>query len=156
MSDKKDVDTIDEKDRATWDKIVASNIDSQADYFLKAFTLEYAGNFEEVLEKAEMFKKKSKNNVDLDEQQAHYLFEKQNNALTIKELRDNLSLMDIDKNNRLCFVEYCLYLDKKTVGKFFLRFSSSSSRIWFRSAPKSDRRLSWGLEEKTRQARQDG
>jgi len=118
MSDTK-TDTIDDKDRATWDKIVGSNIDTQADYFLKAFTLEYQGKFEAVLERAELFKKRSKNNVDLDEQQAHYLFEKHHNALTIKELRDKLRLMDIDKNNRLCFVEYCLYLDEKTVGKFF-------------------------------------
>jgi len=115
----KKADTIDEKDKATWDKIVGSNIDEQADSFLRAFTLEYSGKFETVLERAELFKKRSQNKIDLDEQQAHLLFEKHHHAITVHDLREKLRLMDIDKNNRLCFVEYCLFLDEKTVDQFF-------------------------------------
>jgi len=110
---------IDEKDRATWDKIVSSSVDIQADTFLKAFTLEYAGKFEHVLERAELFKKLAKDKVDLDEQAAHLLFEKHHEALTVKSLRDSLQLMDLDNNKRLCFLEYCLFLDTKTVHHFF-------------------------------------
>jgi len=120
MTDKKEVSSIAEKDRATWEKIVNSPVDTQADYFLKAFTLEYKGGFDKVLQRAELFKKfTGPNHVDLEEQQAHILFEKHHSALTVKELRDKLKLMDIDKNTRLCFVEYNLYLDERTVEAFF-------------------------------------
>jgi len=125
MSEKKkeeseqSAEKIDDKDRATWDKIVAGTIDAQADSFLKAFTLEYQGKFEEVLDRADLFKKYAKNNVDLDEHTAHMFLEKHEEAMTVKKLRDNLKIYDLDNNRRLCFLEFCLQKTKKTAKDFF-------------------------------------
>jgi len=120
MSEKKEkVDVIDEKDRGTWDKIVASSVEEQAESYLKAFISDLKGGFDDILKRAELFKTLSGRHPDLDEQQSHLLFEKHHEALTIKKLRDSLRLMDLDNNKRLSFLEYCLYIDTRTVAKFF-------------------------------------
>jgi len=117
MSDKKEkeeqTEVIDSKDRATWDKVVGDTIEHQCDAFLRAFTGEYKGNFEEILDQAELFKKYSKNNIDHDEHVAHQFLEKHEEAITVKKLRDNLKLYDLDKNNRLCFLEFLLQKKRK-------------------------------------------
>jgi len=120
MTDKKK--QIPEKDKIEWDKIAAGSIDGQVDAFLKAFIEEFSGNIEVVMDKAEQFKKfrKPPSEADLDEQQAHLFLEKCEEALTVKTLRDFLADIDLDKNRRMCFLEYALYKWQHTATEFFV------------------------------------
>eukprot|EP00911_Craspedida_sp_UC1_P001963 UC1_evm3s1508 len=105
-------------------KITAKTIDEQANAFLRAFVADFSGNFEEVLDLAEEFKKYAPEDEgdgvrELEEDKAHLFLERRGETMTVKDLRDALKEIDLDKNHRVSFVEYCLFNYKKTLAEFF-------------------------------------
>jgi hypothetical protein len=103
-------------------KVSNTTIDDQATFFLRSFVTEFSGNFEEVLDLAEEFKKYAPTEGtvrELEEDKAHLFLERRGETLTVKELRDALKEIDLDSNNRVSFIEYCLYKYKYTLQQLF-------------------------------------
>eukprot|EP00056_Hartaetosiga_gracilis_P014125 m.239792 g.239792 ORF g.239792 m.239792 type:complete len:252 (+) comp14066_c0_seq1:141-896(+) len=103
-------------------EVTATSINDQATYFLRAFVTEFSGNFEEVLDLAEEFKKYAPASGvvrELEEDQAHLFLERRGETLTVKELRDELKEIDLDSNNKVCFIEFCLFKYKFTLEQLF-------------------------------------
>eukprot|EP00045_Choanoeca_perplexa_P003353 m.30002 g.30002 ORF g.30002 m.30002 type:complete len:251 (+) comp11997_c0_seq1:112-864(+) len=104
-------------------EVSETSIDAQAKFFLRAFVTEFSGNFEEVLDLAEEFKKfapESDTDVrELAEDQAHLFLERRGETLTVKELRDALKEIDLDSNNHVSFIEFALYKYKFSVAQLF-------------------------------------
>eukprot|EP01098_Paradermamoeba_levis_P010276 TRINITY_DN4320_c0_g1_i1.p1 TRINITY_DN4320_c0_g1~~TRINITY_DN4320_c0_g1_i1.p1 ORF type:complete len:262 (-),score=137.48 TRINITY_DN4320_c0_g1_i1:90-875(-) len=103
-------------------EVVSHSIEEQAKFFLRAFVLDFQGNFEEVLDLAQEFSKFApKEGVvrELDEVQAHVFLEKRGETMTVKELRDQIKEIDLDKNHKVAFVEYALFRYKKTLAQLF-------------------------------------
>ncbi len=71
-----------------------SGINEQSKYFLRSFVMDFAGNFEEVLDLAEEFKKFAPPGRDLNavgtlpEFETHLFLEKRDETLTVKALRE--------------------------------------------------------------------
>jgi hypothetical protein len=101
--------------------VTALNTDEQTKFFLKAFACDFIGSFQAVLDLAGEFLRYAPDNnaKDLDEFQAHRFLEKRSETLTVVELRSFLKDLDLDKNNRLAFIEYLLYKYKKTLVQLF-------------------------------------
>jgi len=98
------------------------SIDEQVKTFLRAFVSEFQGKFEEVLDIAEQFKTYSNETgkiVELDEFQAHRFLEKRKETATVTELREKLKLIDLDRNNKVAFIEYCLFKYQKSLKDLF-------------------------------------
>eukprot|EP00039_Didymoeca_costata_P018915 m.335497 g.335497 ORF g.335497 m.335497 type:complete len:265 (-) comp17611_c0_seq1:73-867(-) len=109
---------------AKFSEVTALGIAEQAKYFLKEFVTDFAGNFEEVLELSEEFKTYApEGGVDdvreLEEDKAHLFLERRGETMTVKELRDALREIDVDKNNKVCFIEYCMFKYGKTLKQLF-------------------------------------
>jgi len=105
-------------------KYTAMSVDEQSQAFLRSFVADFAGNFEEVLDLAEEFKKFAPEDQgdgirELEEDKAHLFLERRGETLTVVELRNALAEIDIDKNHSVCFIEYCLYKYQKTLEQFF-------------------------------------
>jgi len=116
---------IDEKDRKVWEKIVADTIDEQANAFLKAFVEEFSGTkFEEVLDIGQQFKKYTNpKSPELDEKDALLFLEKRGETLTATKLRELLKEIDVDNNNKVSFLEYCLFKWGKKPATFFIELA---------------------------------
>jgi len=118
---------IEEKFQAKWEEIVSSSVDEQANYFLKAFVVEFSGQkFEEVLDLGQQFKKfllKSQDS-DLEEDRSLLFLEKKGEVHTASELRGKLKSIDVDNNHRMAFLEYCLFKWSKTPAKFFAELNN--------------------------------
>lgn len=110
-----------EERRKQWGVMAASTVDNQAKEFLLSFIMEFKGRSEEVLDIAEEFKSYLRNDgdVDLEEDLAHLFLEKRGDARTVVELREALKVIDFDRNNRVCFLEYILFQYEKTVDDLF-------------------------------------
>eukprot|EP00055_Hartaetosiga_balthica_P002668 m.4796 g.4796 ORF g.4796 m.4796 type:complete len:252 (-) comp2291_c0_seq1:418-1173(-) len=103
-------------------EVTAMTINEQATYFLRSFVTEFSGNFEEVLDLAEEFKKfaPTEGTVrELEEDKAHLFLERRGETLTVKELRDALKEIDLDSNNKVSFIEFCLYKYERTLDDLF-------------------------------------
>eukprot|EP00049_Salpingoeca_infusionum_P017762 m.354248 g.354248 ORF g.354248 m.354248 type:complete len:255 (-) comp16964_c0_seq1:279-1043(-) len=103
-------------------KVTALSIDDQSVYFLRQFVTEFSGNFEEVLDLAQEFKKYAPTEGDvreLEEDKAHLFLERRGETLTVKELRDALKEIDLDSNNRVSLIEFLLYKYKFTLEQLF-------------------------------------
>eukprot|EP00051_Salpingoeca_urceolata_P026331 m.476917 g.476917 ORF g.476917 m.476917 type:complete len:263 (+) comp20699_c0_seq1:230-1018(+) len=107
--------------RKKWAEMAAADVDTQAKEFLLSFIMEFKGRSEEVLDIAEEFKSYLRNDgdVDLEEDLAHLFLERRGDARTVVELREALSVIDYDRNNRVCFLEYILFENDKTVDDLF-------------------------------------
>jgi len=96
-----------------------TSIAEQAKVFLRAFVLDFQGNFEEVLEAAIEFEKfapkpeEGKIVSELEADAAHRFLEKHGETRTVKQLRDEMQDIDIDANTRISFLEYALWKWKK-------------------------------------------
>ncbi|EGD82771.1 hypothetical protein PTSG_03421 [Salpingoeca rosetta] len=102
--------------------VTNSTIDDQSQFFLRSFVTEFSGNFEEVLDLAEEFKKYAPDTGvvrELEEDKAHLFLERRGETLTVVELREALKKIDLDSNNRVSFIEYCLYKYGKTLEELF-------------------------------------
>jgi len=122
---------VSKQDSAKWNEIVAQSIDEQANVFLRAFVLDFAGGgFEEVLDIASQFKRYApKEGVpDLEEHKAHLFLEKRGETLTVQQLRLTLKDIDVDNNNRVAFLEYALFKWKKTPQQFFTELAKPPQR----------------------------
>ncbi|EDQ85028.1 uncharacterized protein MONBRDRAFT_39028 [Monosiga brevicollis MX1] len=111
-----------EEIREKFDEVTATSIDAQAKTFLRAFVSEFSGKFEEVLDLAEEFKKYAPDTGvvrELEEDKAHLFLERRGETLTVKELRDALKEIDLDSNNRVSFIEYCMYKYEKKLPELF-------------------------------------
>jgi len=117
---------IDAKNMEAWNKHVSTSVDDQATIFLRAYALEFqtSGGFEEVLDIASQFKKYSGTGPDLEADRAHLFLEKRGETHTVKELSDKLKLIDVDKNHRMAFLEYCLFKWDKSVSNFFAELAN--------------------------------
>jgi len=102
-------------------EITALSTDEQTKFFLKRFAADFIGSFQSILDLAGEFLRyaPSQDAPDLDEFQAHRFLEKKNETLTVVELRSYLKELDLDKNNKLAFIEYLLYKNKKTLVELF-------------------------------------
>jgi len=105
-------------------QVTCQPIQEQAKVFLKAFVLEFKGTFGEVLDLAAEFAKyapiENKDHVrELDEQQVHYFLERNGRSVTVKDLRDAMTAIDLDNNRKVAFIEYALYHYKKTLKQLF-------------------------------------
>jgi len=97
-------------------------IDEQARTFLRAFVVSFQGKFEEVLDLADEFKKYGPQTGkirELDELQAHIFLERRGETLTVTDLRERLKKIDLDSNNKMAFIEYCLFRYEKTLKDLF-------------------------------------
>ena len=116
--------SIPEDKQSEWDGYVASPVDEQANIFLKAFVLDFAGSkFEEVLDIASAFKRfilpNAASQSDLEEALAHQFLEKRGETITAAALRDQLRIVTPDNHHRLSFLEYALFKFQKTPVDFF-------------------------------------
>eukprot|EP01147_Barroeca_monosierra_P003366 gene3366-8276_t len=122
-SDKKEKKELSlEELHAKFAEVSDSSIDDQAQFFLRSFVTEFSGKFEEVLDLAEEFKKYAPDTGvvrELEEDKAHLFLERRGETLTVVELRQALKEIDIDNNNRVSFIEYCMYKYKKTLEELF-------------------------------------
>jgi hypothetical protein len=87
-------------------------------FTFSAFVMDFQGNFNEVLDLAEEFKKyapKDGTVRELDEHAAHIFLEKLGETETVRALRDHLRSIDIDFNKKVAFIEYLLYKYKKNL-----------------------------------------
>jgi hypothetical protein len=123
--------------QAKFKEVTALNIDGQAKFFLTRFVLDFQGNFEEILDLAEDFKKfandeKNTNcpkDREMNEFVAHLFLERKGETLTVKALRDYLTEIDLDKNNNVAFIEYALWKYKKTLAELFKPSGASPELI---------------------------
>jgi len=106
--------------------VTAMKVDDQVFEFLKSFVNVFKGNFEEVLELVEEFVKSAPAGTnrealkDLDEFDAHRFLERRDESLTVKELREAILVMDLDRNRRVAFVEYALWKYQRDRGEKFV------------------------------------
>eukprot|EP00455_Lapot_gusevi_P032110 TRINITY_DN3498_c0_g1_i1.p1 TRINITY_DN3498_c0_g1~~TRINITY_DN3498_c0_g1_i1.p1 ORF type:complete len:257 (-),score=138.38 TRINITY_DN3498_c0_g1_i1:67-837(-) len=103
-------------------ELTAQSIDEQSKAFLRAFVLEFQGKFEEVLELSNDFIKfvpKGSDCQELDEAQAHLFLERKFAAMTVRELRDAVDSIDLDKNHKMSFIEFLLFHYRKTLAELF-------------------------------------
>jgi hypothetical protein len=110
------------EERKRFSEVTAQPIDQQANTFLRAFAVEFSGNFEGVLDLAGDFKKfapKTGDVRELDEMQAHLFLERRGETLTVQELRDYLRQIDLDENHMVSFIEYLLFRYQKTITQLF-------------------------------------
>jgi len=115
-------DWSEEKMTTEFAAVTAKTIDEQCTFFLRSFVAEFSGNFEEVLDLAQEFKKYAPTEGavrELDEDKAHLFLERRGETLTVKELRDALKSIDLDNNHKVSFIEYCLYKYKKSLRELF-------------------------------------
>jgi len=115
-------DWSDEKIKEEFAKVTAKTINEQANFFLRSFVADFAGNFDEVLDLAEEFKKFApKEGVvrELEEDAAHLFLERRGETMTVIELRDALRAIDLDMNKKVSLIEYCLYKYKKSLRELF-------------------------------------
>jgi len=102
-------------------EITALPTNDQVKFFLKAFASDFIGSFQSVLDLAGEFLRfaPDQNVKDLDEFQGHRFLESKDETLTVVALREFLKEIDLDRNNRLAFIEYLLYKYKKTLRQLF-------------------------------------
>lgn len=83
---------------------------------------------------------------ELEEDKAHLFLERRGETMTVKELRDGkdaffclllismdcftaLREIDVDKNNKVCFIEYCMFKYEKTLEQLFAEKPKSSAEL---------------------------
>eukprot|EP01100_Stratorugosa_tubuloviscum_P005709 TRINITY_DN253_c0_g3_i1.p1 TRINITY_DN253_c0_g3~~TRINITY_DN253_c0_g3_i1.p1 ORF type:complete len:248 (-),score=154.44 TRINITY_DN253_c0_g3_i1:83-826(-) len=108
-----------------WGEVTSLSIDNQTKFFLRAFVLEFQGNFEQVLDIAAEFKSYIKqgdttNARELGEFDCHLFLEKRGETLTVKALRENLkSEIRLAPTHNVAFVEYLLWKYNKSLNALF-------------------------------------
>eukprot|EP01120_Amphizonella_sp_Union-15-10_P012225 TRINITY_DN5395_c0_g1_i1.p1 TRINITY_DN5395_c0_g1~~TRINITY_DN5395_c0_g1_i1.p1 ORF type:complete len:249 (-),score=88.01 TRINITY_DN5395_c0_g1_i1:69-815(-) len=101
-------------------ELESKSIDDQAKFFLRAFVLEFQGNFEKVLELAEEFKKYDGRGVGkLEEFEALRLLEARKETITFSKFRETFTEIELDKNRSLSFSEWALFYYKKSPKELF-------------------------------------
>lgn len=109
--------------RAKLAELSAQSVDDQARFFLRAFVLDFRGNFEEVLALTDEFVKYASPGdevvKELDEFQAHLFLERRGETLTVVKLREYLRDIDLDFNKKVSFIEYVLWKYQKTLPQLF-------------------------------------
>eukprot|EP01115_Flamella_aegyptia_P001126 TRINITY_DN117527_c0_g1_i1.p1 TRINITY_DN117527_c0_g1~~TRINITY_DN117527_c0_g1_i1.p1 ORF type:complete len:259 (-),score=96.82 TRINITY_DN117527_c0_g1_i1:145-900(-) len=109
-----------------WDTLTTKNTDEQVKFFLRAFVMEFQGNFEAVLDIAEEWKGYFKTEEDraekgdLGEFDCHLFLEKRGETLTVRSLRENLKTeIQLSAHHNVAFVEYLLWKYQKTLAELF-------------------------------------
>jgi hypothetical protein len=108
------------------------SIDEQAMTFLRAFVGEFQGKFEEVLQLAEEFRAFASqvgHVQELDEFEAHRFLEKKGETKTVKDMRQELEEIDIDKNHKVAFLEYLLFRFVSVSFQFQISTISGTRRL---------------------------
>jgi len=101
-------------------KITSKTVEEQAMIFLNAFVNDFKSKFTDVLDVAAQFKTFCpKDKQELEELGAHKFLEVRGQATTIKEVRDYMNEIDLDKNHNIAFIEFCLYNYNKTLDALF-------------------------------------
>ena len=115
---------------AMFQELTAKPIQEQADAFTRAFCSSLKDKFPEISQQKELFESALKINKarvakggipdeELEEDLAHKFFEQLGQTMTVLELRDILRHVDLDRNNKMCFVEYLLWKYNKSVAALF-------------------------------------
>ncbi|CEO98446.1 hypothetical protein PBRA_006560 [Plasmodiophora brassicae] len=93
-------------------ELTATDIDSQAEFFLKSFIFDLGDEWNAVNAIAKQFKEyiasKGFSSNDLDAGQAADFLQKNGQTRTALQRRAELSDIDLDKNDRICLTEYLL------------------------------------------------
>eukprot|EP00743_Colponemidia_sp_Colp-15_P000003 GILK01000004.1.p1 GENE.GILK01000004.1~~GILK01000004.1.p1 ORF type:complete len:347 (-),score=104.49 GILK01000004.1:114-1154(-) len=90
----------------------------QAKFFLNAYIKEFLGRFDDVLNFVTSFARLDPRGLEgneLDEFQSHRFLEMQGEAKTVVELRQKLSTIDVDVNNKMALIEFLLFRFNKTI-----------------------------------------
>jgi len=106
---------------ATWEECAATwksrypTSQNQAEFFLLRFEVDGGVSRSFVYELLEQFQKfDSKKSGELEEDEAMRMLEARGETKTFKELRQMVSDIDLDKNRKLCFLEWCCAVFKKS------------------------------------------
>jgi len=109
-----------------------TNYANQAKFFLNAYWKEYGKEAENVWQFTQQFielDKKSECGSNLDEFDAHRLLEKQGTVLTVIEMRTALKEIDVDTDNRMSLIEYCVWRYKVEVNELMTRPQGISKEL---------------------------
>eukprot|EP01104_Vermistella_antarctica_P010706 TRINITY_DN2875_c0_g1_i1.p1 TRINITY_DN2875_c0_g1~~TRINITY_DN2875_c0_g1_i1.p1 ORF type:complete len:286 (+),score=99.45 TRINITY_DN2875_c0_g1_i1:98-859(+) len=104
--------------------VARKTIDEQTKFFLREFVLDFKGNFEQVLDIAEDFRKWAPKDQQqtcgsIEEFQAHRFLESRDETLTVKALRDYLSQVELGAHHPVAVIEYFLYKFQKSAAELF-------------------------------------
>jgi hypothetical protein len=106
------------------------NIDGQAKFFLKQFVMDFFGKFEEVLDLAEEFKKFDENSDQiLDEFEGLRFLESRAKPMTFVSFRENFRSIDINKSRSIRFIEWALFLYKRSWKELFFPPGGASPEL---------------------------
>jgi hypothetical protein len=114
------------ENRKKFDAICATDPDSQAKTFLKAFMRDYLQRVDEILGIAEDFKSSLPKSIfevpegtdpcyEMDELEAHKFLEKNGETMTVRDLRAAIADIDINKNFKVGLIEFLLFKFEKSV-----------------------------------------
>merc|ERR1719192_2908316 len=104
----------------------------QAQFFLNAYWKEFASEVDEVWEFTHDFielDKKGASGCTLDEFEAHRLLEKQGTVLTVIEMRNALKEIDLDTDNKMSLIEYCVWKYKLDIETLMTRPQGVSKQL---------------------------
>eukprot|EP01084_Bolivina_argentea_P190838 327837_1 len=104
----------------------------QAQFFLNAYWAEYSKEADTIWQLTHQFMeldKKGETGSCLDEFEAHRLLEKQGSCLTVIEMRKALKEIDIDTDNKMSLIEYCVWKYKLDVQILMTRPQGISKQL---------------------------
>lgn len=118
-----------EETAAKFREVCALSVDDQAMTFLRAFVVEFQGNFEEVLDLAEEFKTFGKGAAKLEKNEAHRFLEARGETRTASDLRATLQFIDrnVGASGDLFFIEYLLFKYNKHPAALFEESTASNN-----------------------------
>ena len=101
-------------------------------FFLNAFWKELSDQAEDVWTFTQQFvelDKKSERGSSLDELEAHRLLEKQGEVMTVVAMRQALKEIDLDTDNKMSLIEYCVWRYKLDVATLMARPQGVSKQL---------------------------
>eukprot|EP01083_Nonionella_stella_P238329 835233_1 len=104
----------------------------QAKFFLNAYWKEYSKEADTIWTFTHQFielDKKSSKGSCLDEFQSHRLLEKQGKTLTVIEMRKALKEIDLDTDNKMSLIEYCVWRYKLDIQILMTRPQGVSKQL---------------------------
>lgn len=100
--------------------IQAQGPDEQSRFFLMAFAMEFTGRSDEILERAEGFKRYLEPGMSsLSEVDSHRLLEEMGRARTYQDMREMMREIDQDSDGRVSLIEWLLFELGKTLDELY-------------------------------------
>jgi len=103
-----------------FEEIQSKTADEQSRFFLMQFAAEFSGRSDEILERAEGFKRYLQpGESSLSEVDTHRLLEELGRARTYQEMREIMREIDQDSDNRVSLIEWLLFELDKTLDELY-------------------------------------